>query len=154
MRSMRAHTAISPPCCAKTMESLVFPLQKSFLGGRKLTFAPTFCILEVQNGTLNYSRGSLSAFCLEPGCSPDCSRASISGIKPSKLAPCVVHCGHTVASAASYEVNEGTHSDSTLHVVQKQWNHQFSPSENSHFLVVTSSLSHPNSGSLRARIAY
>ena len=93
---------------------------------------PKCCFFGVQNCTLNYSRGSLSAFCLEPGCSPDCSRASISCITRSKLALCVVHCGHTVAKAASYEVNEGTNSDFNAYEMPKPWTHSFSVGQLTH----------------------
>ena len=102
------------------MESLVFSVGKlTLLGGRELTLPPKFCLFDVQNCTLNHSRCQLSAFCREPWCSPDCSRARISGIKRSKLALCVVICGHTVAKAASYEVKDRTNSDFIPHVVPK-----------------------------------
>ena len=80
-------------------------------------------------GKRRYGRGPVDpvhaylAPVAHPWCSPDASRASISGIERSTLAPCVVHCGHAVAKAASYEVNEGTNSDFIPHVVQQQWNH-------------------------------
>ena len=35
----------------------------TLLGGHELTLPPKFCLFEVQNCTLNHSRGELSAFC-------------------------------------------------------------------------------------------
>ena len=66
---------------------LSFSLGKlTLLGGHELILPFKFCLFEVQICTLNRSCGYSSAFCREPWCSPNCSRASISCIKLSTSA--------------------------------------------------------------------
>ena len=92
-----------------------------------------------------YGRGDFGTFhaylapVAHPWCSPDASRASISGIQWPKQ--------------PSHEVNYPfKHFHSPCYA--KTMESLVFPSENSHFLVVTSSLCHPNSASLRSKIAH
>ena len=75
-----------------------------------------------------------------PWCSPDASRASISGIQWPKQ--------------PSHEVNYVPFQTLSFPMLCKNNGIIVFPSENSHFLVVTSSLCHPTSASLRSNIAY
>ena len=83
---------------------LSFSLGKlTLFGGHELILPPKSCLFEVQICTLHRSCGYSSAFCREPWCSPNCSRASISCIKLSTS----VYSWHMAAppkKSYSYEV--------------------------------------------------
>ena len=83
---------------------LSFSLRKlTLLGGHEPILPPKSCLFDVQICTLNRSRDYPSAFCREPWCSPNCSRASISRIK----LPTCAYSWHIAAQQKktySYEV--------------------------------------------------